>query len=90
MNNIRTVYDLMRMRSSLSVTCRNCDHRAFLSARFLKARLGPHARLAGAPFKCSVCQNANVCLTIAPDELSEKTLDPRMHFAGVYAKFENE
>ncbi len=86
-NNFQTVNDLIRAKSALAVTCRNCDHRAYLSAQFLKARLGLHARVGSVSFKCGLCQNSNVRLSAAPEELSRKVLDPRMHFAGVYSKY---
>ena len=87
-NGFLTVDDFLRSKSSLSVTCRNCDHQGFLSGQFLKKRLGLYARVAEANFKCAMCQRYNVNLSAAPEQLGERAIDPKMHFAGVYLNLE--
>ena len=83
-NNFRTVYDFMRAHSALVVTCRNCDHAAFISARFLKERFDLTFRVLDANFRCRVCGARNVRLSATPEELAITRIDPRMHFAGAY------
>ena len=83
-NKFRTVYDFMRAHSALVVTCRNCDHAAFISARFLKERFHLTFRVTDATFRCRVCGGQNVKLSATPEELAVTRLDPHMHFAGGY------
>ena len=85
MNNFRTVYDFMRAHSALVVTCRNCDHAAFISARFLKERFYLTFCVVDANFRCRLCGGRNVKLSATPEELAVTRLDPHMHFAGSYA-----
>jgi predicted nucleic-acid-binding Zn-ribbon protein len=74
----------MRARSALVVTCRNCDHAAFISARFLKERFYLAFQVVNATFRCRVCGCRNVKLSATPEELAITRVDPRMHFAGIY------
>jgi DNA-directed RNA polymerase subunit RPC12/RpoP len=86
---MKTVADFLRARASLRVECYDCGHHAFFGARFLKERLGPHARVIDAPFTCSKCGKRRVRLATGSEAAADKSLAKGIAFGGIYEKYED-
>ncbi len=84
---MKTVYDLIRHRSTLEVICGNCDNSRVFNHRFLMARWGPRHPLGALKFVCRRCGARRYRLRIVADSLGEQEPLKMQHFGGVYEKF---
>lgn len=84
---MRTVYDLIRHRSTLEVICENCDNRRALNHKFLLMNFGGGHPLAALKFVCRCCDKRRFRLRIVPDSLGETKPVKAQWFGGAYDKF---
>jgi hypothetical protein len=56
---MKTVYDLIRHRSTLEVICGNCGNRRALNHRFLVSRFGQRHYLAQTQHSCHQTQSSD-------------------------------
>jgi DNA-directed RNA polymerase subunit RPC12/RpoP len=88
---IHVVGDIGRAGASLSVTCLNCGHKAYVKARLLVARYGygwPLERLQSR-FRCSSCKGQNVRLGLALPELATPKLQRMQWFGSLYENLDD-
>jgi hypothetical protein len=83
---MKTVYDLMRHRSTLEVICGNCDNSRVLNHPFLMTQFGPRHDLGALKF-VSRRGWRRYRLRIVADNLGEPEPLKMQHFRGVYEKF---
>jgi hypothetical protein len=84
---MKTVYDLIRHRSTLEVICGNCDNSRVFNHRFLMSQFGAKHFLAALKFRCRRCSARRYRLRIVADSLGEPKPLKMQHFGGVYEKF---
>jgi hypothetical protein len=84
---MKTVYDLIRHRSTLEVICGNCDNSRVFNHRFLMTQHGGGQLLAALKFVCRRCGARRYRLRIVADSLGEQEPLKMQHFGGVYEKF---
>jgi hypothetical protein len=83
---MKTVYDLIRHRSTLEVICGNCDNSRVFNHRFLMSQFGGGRYLAALKFVCR-CGARRYRLRIVADSLGEPKPLKMQHFGGAYEKF---
>ena len=81
---MKTVYDLIRHRSTLEVICGNCDDGRVFNHRFLMSQFGAKHYLAALKFRCRRCGARRSRLRIVADSLGEPKPLKMQHFGGVY------
>ena len=84
---MKTVYDLIRHRSTLEVICGNCDNRRVFNHRFLMSQFGAKHYLAALKFVCRRCGAQRYQVRIVDKSLGEPKPLKMHHFRGVYEKF---
>jgi hypothetical protein len=84
---MKTVYDLIRHRSTLEVICGNCDNNRVFSHRFLMSQFGGGHYLAALKFWCRRCGAQRYRLRIVADSVGEQEPRKMQHFRGAYEKF---
>ena len=80
---MKTVYDLIRHRTTLEAICTNCGNSGVLNHRYLANRFGTGKVLAEIRFVCHRCQARRYRLRFVSDHLSEKHLRKMECFGGV-------
>ena len=83
---MKTVYDLIRHRSTLEVICGNCDNSRVFNHRFLMSQFG-RRQYAALKFVCRSCGARRYQVRIVDDSLGEPKPLKMRHFGGVYEKF---
>ena len=81
---MKTVYDLIRHRSTLEVICGNCDNSRVFNHRFLMSQFG------GTPLseiRCRAATGGRNRLRIVAYSLGEPEPLKIQHFGGVYERF---
>jgi hypothetical protein len=68
---VKTVYDLIRHRSTLEVICGNCDNSRVFNHRFLMPQFVAKHYLPALKFRCRRCGAARYRLRIVADSLGE-------------------
>jgi hypothetical protein len=86
---MKTVYDLIRHRSTLEVICGNCDNSRVFNHRFLMSDYGGPQLLSELKFKCRRCGWCRYRLRTVADSLGEAEPLKMQHFRGVYEKFQD-
>jgi hypothetical protein len=86
---MKTVYDLIRHRSTLEVICKNCDNTRVFHHRFLMSRFGGGCYLKTLKFRCRRCRETRYRLRIVDQSLGEQKPLKMQHFGGVYEKFQD-
>jgi hypothetical protein len=84
---MKTVYDLIRHRSTLEVICGNCDNSRVFNHRYLMSQFGGGQILVALKFVCRRCDARRYRLRIVADSLGEKKPLKMQHFGGVYEKY---
>jgi hypothetical protein len=84
---MKTVYDLIRHRSTLEVICRNCDNSRVFNHRFPISNFGGGQILAALRFRCRRCGAHRYRLLIVADSLGEPKPLKIQYFGDVYEKF---
>ena len=85
---MKTVYDLIRHRSTLEVICGNCDNSRVFNHRFLVSQFGGGRYLAALKFRCRRCGARRYRLRIVANSVGEQEPVRRCStFRGVYEKF---
>jgi hypothetical protein len=70
---MKTVYDLIRHRSTLEVICGNCDNSRVFNHRFLMSQFGGRHYLATLKFRCRCCGAQRYRLRSLPTALANKS-----------------
>jgi hypothetical protein len=84
---MKTVYDLIRHRTTLEVLCTNCTNSGVLNHRFLARRFGMAKLLVEIRFVCRRCQARRYRLRFVSDHLGEAPPLKMQWFGGAYEKF---
>jgi hypothetical protein len=69
---MKTVYELIRHRSTLEVICGNCDNSRVFNHRFLMSQFGGGQNLAALKFRCRRCGETRYRLRIVDQSLGEQ------------------
>jgi hypothetical protein len=84
---MKTVYDLIRHRTTLEVICSNCTNSGVLNHRYLANRFGMGQALADLRFVCHRCQAQEYRIRLVSDHLGEAQPLKMQWFSGVHEKF---
>ena len=84
---MKTIYDLVRHRSTLEVICTNCTNTGMLNHRFLVRRFGGRKLLSEIDFVCHRCRASRYRVRVVSDHLGETRPLEAQWFAGSYDKF---
>jgi hypothetical protein len=83
---MKTIYDLIRHRTTLEVICTNCTNSGVLNHRYLASRFGMTKLLAEIPFVCHRCHAQRYRLRLVSDHLGEAPPLKIQWFSGAYEK----
>jgi hypothetical protein len=84
---MKTIYDLIRHRTTLEVICGDCTNSGVLNHRYLACRFGAAKILAEIRFVCHRCRSQRYRVRFVSDHLGEAQPLKMQWFGGAYEKF---
>lgn len=83
-SRMKTIYDLIRHRTTLEVICTSCTHSGVLNHRYLANRFGTTKLLVEIKFVCHRCQDRRYRLRLVSDHLGAAPPLKMQCFRGAY------